>query len=295
MIWLERKEIMLNIGDKESIYLFNTKFKSKHCLKISSICLINEVLKIKIKQKLSLFIAAILATSAIFAIIPTGFLTIIDRPNLYVNDIYIDPIYVTAGENVSINMNAMTLTGAQIWLWLSAQGGAELKKELGDLCYVGPILISDVTNTAYYREWQASESLGTLHSPFTLENRIYNYTLGNGWINGTIPLRVQSNDVDYWIKIADVSPKDFIPGLEVGVSTNRVRFNPGYDPWYLKGDIIVDGKVDYNDLFYFVEAYLIYYTDGIYAYECDFDWDNDIDYSDLFEFIDCFLAYYESS
>lgn len=185
------------------------------------------------KQKLALIIAAILAISTVSAVVPFGFGTIINRPSLYFDNTTADPLYVNAGSYVNITTSSMSITGAQVWLWLSPHGGSEVNTAEGDRWYAGPFLLSEVADTFSVHSYTFSSSL--LPAPFNIESRTYTYVVGNGWINGTVPLLVQGSDVDYWIKIVDLSPRDSIGGSEVGVSTNRIRFNAGFNATPLTG------------------------------------------------------------
>jgi hypothetical protein len=127
----------------------------------------------------------------------------------------------------------MTITGAQVWLWLSTQGGSEVNTAEGDRWYAGPFLLSDVVDTVVAHTYIFDSS--AIPAPFNIESITYTYVVGGGWINGSVPLLVQGSDVDYWIKIADVTPRDSILGSEIGVSTNRIRFNAGFSATPLTG------------------------------------------------------------
>jgi archaellum component FlaC len=189
----------------------------------------------KFSKKLGILIIALLTISTLSAI-PFAAATITDRPTVYDSTgATTAPIDIEAGTTASIDTNGMTITGAQIWLWLSTTGGSEINTALGDRPYAGPFLLSELIDTVtphtYTFNPTALAGLCTLlsvDSPFAGESRTYTFTIGNGWINGSVPLKVQGNDVDYWIKIADVSPSDTIAGSEIGVSTNRVHFLPGF-------------------------------------------------------------------
>jgi hypothetical protein len=184
-------------------------------------------------QKLALVIVAMLTVSTVSAMIPFGFSTITNRPTLYFDHTTADPLYVSAGSYVNITTSDMTITGAQVWLWLSNQGGSEISTAEGDRWYAGPFLLSDVIDTVSVHTYYFSSDV--LPAPFNTESRTYTYRVGGGWINGTVPLLVQGSNVDYWIKVADASPKDTIAGSEVGVSTNRIRFTAGFSASPLTG------------------------------------------------------------
>ena len=185
------------------------------------------------KQKLTLIIVTLLTMSTVSAVIPFGFSTITNRPILYFDNTTADPLMVDAGSYVNITTAGMTITGAQVWLWLSTQGGSEVNTAEGDRWYAGPFLLSDVVDTVVAHTYIFDSS--AIPAPFNIEGIIYSYVVGGGWINGSVPLIVQGSDVDYWIKIADVTPRDSILGSEIGVSTNRIRFNAGFSATPLTG------------------------------------------------------------
>ncbi len=185
------------------------------------------------KQKLALIIVTILVMSIVSAVIPFGFSTITNRPTLYFDNTIADPLMVNAGSYVNITTAGMTITGAQLWLWLSTQGGSEVNTAEGDRWYAGPFLLSDVIDTVVAHTYIFDSS--AIPAPFNIESVTYSYVVGGGWINGSVPLIVQGSDVDYWIKIADVTPKDSIMGSEIGVSTNRIRFNADFSATPLTG------------------------------------------------------------
>jgi len=187
-----------------------------------------------------MIIVTMLAISTVSAIVPLGFSTITSRPVLFpygsTTTTPVDPMSVTAGGNISINTNGMSISGAQVWLWLSTYGGSEISTVLGDRCYAGPFLLTDLIDTVAVHQYSINTAaLATLLGPFQTEGRTYQYTVGNGWINGTIPLIVQGTNVNYWVKLTDISPRDAIVGSEVGVSTNRVTFTAGFGATPLTG------------------------------------------------------------
>jgi hypothetical protein len=186
----------------------------------------------RFSKKLGIFIVALLAISTISAAIPFASATITSRPRIYQDANTGDPIYVEAGTYVNITIEGMTITGAQVWLWLSTYGGSEISQVLGDRVYAGPFYLGDITNST---PRAIPISSANVPAPFNAEGRAYNFVLGNGWINGTVPLLVQGSNVDYWIKIADQSPRDAIVGSEVGVSSNRIRFTTGFGATPLAG------------------------------------------------------------
>ncbi|TRO54021.1 hypothetical protein E2P63_01780 [Candidatus Bathyarchaeota archaeon] len=185
------------------------------------------------KQKLALIIVTILTISTVSELIPFGLSTITNRPTLYFDNTTADPLMVNAGSYVNITTAGMTITGAQVWLWLSTQGGSEITTAEGDRSYAGPFLLSDVVDTVAAHTYIFDSN--SIPAPFNIEGVTYTYVVGGGWINGSVPLLVQGSDVDYWIKIADVSHSDIIAGSEIGVSTNRIRFKAGFSATPLTG------------------------------------------------------------
>jgi methyl-accepting chemotaxis protein len=187
----------------------------------------------RFSKKLGIFIVALLAISTIAAAIPFASATITSRPTIYIDDTTSDPLYVQAGTYVNISTAGMTITGAQVWLWLSTYGGSEIDQGAGDRVYAGPFYLGDVTNATASKVIPVSA--GNVPAPFDAEGRAYSFVVGYGWINGTVPLLVQGSNVDYWIKIADQSPREIIVGSEVGVSNNRIRFTTGFGATPLAG------------------------------------------------------------
>lgn len=190
----------------------------------------------KFSKKLGIIIIALLTISTISAAIPFASATITSRPTVYRADGTTDaPVTIEAGTTASIDTAGMTITGAQVWIWLSTSGGSEINIALGDRPYAGPFLLSELVDTVTPHTYTFTPAqisglctLLSADSPFAGEGKTYTYTIGNGWINGTVPLKVQGEDVDYWIKIVDVTPSDTIAGSEIGVSQNRVHFLPGF-------------------------------------------------------------------
>ncbi len=197
----------------------------------------------KFSKKLGIVIVTLLAISMISAAIPFASATITSRPTVYRADGTTDaPVTIEAGTTASIDTTGMTITGAQVWLWLSTSGGSEINIALGDRPYAGPFLLSDLVDTVTPHTYtftpaqiSALCTLLSADSPFAGEGKTYTYTIGNRWINGTIPLKVQGQDIDYWLKIVDVTPGDVIAGSEIGVSQNRIHFLPGFSATPLSG------------------------------------------------------------
>ncbi|MGF3498013.1 MAG: hypothetical protein ACQXXL_00055 [Candidatus Methanosuratincola sp.] len=175
------------------------------------------------KKIFSVSIVAILLLPAIFAAFPLVAATITERPVVYYEDNATDPVYVAAGSEISIWTGNMTITGAQVWLWLSKSGSADADLNAGDRWYAGPFYMGDVLSSSI-----KTETI-TPPAPFNQEGRNYTYTVGNHWINGTVPFMVEG-DVYYWLKLTDVNPvtTPSIPSSDVGVSTNRIKFTGGF-------------------------------------------------------------------
>jgi prefoldin subunit 5 len=192
--------------------------------------------KAKSKALATLLIVA-LALSIALTRTPTVLAnTITGRPTVYVDNRTEDPLEVTAGAYVNVNLNGMTITGAQVWLWLSPYGGSEINTALGDRWYAGPFYMGDVMGE------KPKTYTFTPPEPFAEEGRKYTFVVGKGWINGTIPLLVQGG-VEYWIKISDVAPRNIIPSTEVGVSTNRIKFKPAYTISPLNGSKVAPNTI----------------------------------------------------
>jgi len=60
----------------------------------------------------------------------------------------------------------------------------------------------------------------------------------------------------------------------------------------IPGDFDVDNDVDYDDIIYFVTAYIIYWSDQGKDPACDFDNDCDIDYDDIVTFVTAYIDYW---
>ena len=180
------------------------------------------------KKIFSLSIVAVLLLPAIFVAFPLVAATITERPKVFYEDNYTDPITVPAGGEISIWTGDMTITGAQVWLWLSNSGSADANQNNGDRWYAGPFYVGDILS-ATPTTYTFTPASGKIGSPFTMEGRNYTFTVGNGWINGTVPYMVQGG-IDYWLKVTDVNPKTTpsIPSSDVGVSTNRIQFRGSF-------------------------------------------------------------------
>ncbi|MDI9609618.1 MAG: hypothetical protein QFX34_04985, partial [Candidatus Verstraetearchaeota archaeon] len=166
---------------------------------------------------------------AIFAAFPLVAATITERPVVYYQDATADPLSVAAGANVSIYLGNMTITGGQVWLWLSRTGSADANIAAGDRWYAGPFYVGDIFDGPKEYTFVPGASNYYVPAPFAMEGRNYTYTVGGGWINGTIPYMVQGG-VNYWLKVTDVDPvtTPSVPSSDVGVSTNRIAFTGGF-------------------------------------------------------------------
>jgi ABC-type phosphate transport system substrate-binding protein len=67
-----------------------------------------------------------------------------------------------------------------------------------------------------------------------------------------------------------------------------------HDPLPGQTQTIPDGKVDGNDFFYWVDAYIHYYSNGIYNPYADINADGKIDGSDFLAFMSAYVAYYQA-
>jgi hypothetical protein len=132
-----------------------------------------------------------------------------------------DPIRTKANSNdqgdlVAIDMNGMTITGAQVWLYLSETGGATL--EANDLYYAGPFNLVDVLAVV--------TSFANITDPYSGQT----YWIGNNTIVGPMPSKmVVPRGANYYLKITDVStltlPQN-IPSSDVAVSVNKWKPYP---------------------------------------------------------------------
>ena len=102
----------------------------------------------KFSKKLGILIIALLTISALSVAIPFASATITNRPTVYDSTgATAAPVEIEAGTTANIDTAGMTITGAQIWLWLSTGGGSEINTALGDRPYAGPFLLSDLIDT----------------------------------------------------------------------------------------------------------------------------------------------------
>jgi hypothetical protein len=129
------------------------------------------------------------------------------------------------GSLVAVNITDQTITGAQVWLWLSETGGAVI--EANDTFYAGPFDLLDIVidNATYYM-------------PVTDPASGQTFWVGNNMIVGPIPTAlVIPKGVEYYVKMSDVSPTtDPIPSSDVAVSVNKwrpyesLKINPTWGP-----------------------------------------------------------------
>ncbi|MEM3626498.1 MAG: hypothetical protein QXZ25_00545 [Candidatus Bathyarchaeia archaeon] len=186
----------------------------------------------KILPKISVSIViALLALSMILAVLPVSMATITNRPRLWrvtqhkvttggelnVTGTFVtaDPIETKAqsyenGSLVAINFTGMTITGAQVWLWLSETGGAAI--EPGDKWYAGPFSMNDIAETVY-------DTFPNMTDPYSGMT----FWLGNNTIIGPMPTtKIVPKGVLYYVKVTDVNPATpNIPSSDVAVSVNR--------------------------------------------------------------------------
>lgn len=186
-------------------------------------------------RKLSSTIYALLIILSIVA--PITFIgniakaTITNRPVLYfydgTTDVTGDPIQVPAilstGQYLAIDMSAMTITGAQVWIWFSKTGGATI--EPPDAVFIGPIYVGDIVGTT------AKSVQVPVYAPFNKVLGDYiTVNVGNNWVNITKLPGLFEAGVLYWIKVTDVDPRfrATIPSSDVAVSTNRIEFTSAF-------------------------------------------------------------------
>ncbi len=115
-----------------------------------------------------------------------------------------------SGDLVAINITGMTITGAQVWLYISETGGATI--DPGDVWYAGPFALSSII---------ASVPSGN-YSKTTDAKSGQRFWLGNNLIIGPLPAgSTVPRGVNYYIKIVDVLPSASIPSSDVAVSVNQ--------------------------------------------------------------------------
>ncbi|MCD6196707.1 MAG: hypothetical protein J7J82_07990, partial [Staphylothermus sp.] len=186
-------------------------------------------------KKISSIIYALLIVLSI--VTPIAFIgnvaraTITERPVVYffngTTDQYGDPLQVPAilgsGQYLAIDLKAMEISGAQIWIWFSKTGGATI--EPPDAVFIGPIYVGDVVSTT------ATSVQVPVYAPFNkvLGDHI-TVNVGNKWVNITKLPGLFEAGVLYWIKITDVDPRfrATIPSSDVAVSTNRLNFTSAF-------------------------------------------------------------------
>jgi hypothetical protein len=116
-----------------------------------------------------------------------------------------------AGDLVVINITGMTITGAQVWIYISETGGAVI--ETGDIWYAGPFQLSSITASVPTQNYTKTAD------PKTGQK----FWLGNYGIIGPIPAgTVVPRGANYYVKIIDVNPTTpSIPSSDVAVSVNQ--------------------------------------------------------------------------
>jgi hypothetical protein len=75
----------------------------------------------------------------------------------------------------------------------------------------------------------------------------------------------------------------------VAGSTKLTVNGPQYSPW----DLNHDGKIDFQDLVIFLQAYINYGEYGIYNAACDFSHCGAINFQDLVMFLTAYINYGE--
>jgi hypothetical protein len=118
------------------------------------------------------------------------------------------------GSLIAVNVTGQTITGAQVWLWLSESGGANIEEN--DTFYAGPFELLYVTamNDTYYQKYVDPASGQT-------------FWVGNNLIVGPVPTALAvPKGVEYYIKMTDVAPTPDptdIQSSDVAVSENKWR------------------------------------------------------------------------
>jgi hypothetical protein len=182
------------------------------------------------EKKTSKILVALLASMLVLSAVPASFsatitnkhtLTVVTAHEVLGNGslnvtgsfVYADPVRTKVdstaqGHLLAINLTGMTITGAQVWLWISETGGAVI--EANDTFYAGPFQLTKVFNvTATFQNVTDAYSGET-------------YWLGNGLIIGPITSsKVVPKGSLYYVKITDVSPSSSIPSSDVAVSVNQ--------------------------------------------------------------------------
>jgi hypothetical protein len=140
----------------------------------------------RLAKKLSILLAALLTFTALAAIRPTlassgNILIETDTPPS-------SDITISIGENVSLYFKGVTWSGGQVDLYLSGDGYASLTIP-GDVRYGPTFSVADITDTA---------------TPYTqIKEGDLRYTVGNYWINGTVPEALEIPGGKYWVKAFD--------------------------------------------------------------------------------------------
>ena len=189
----------------------------------------------RLSKKLAILLAALITFSALAAIIPVRGST----GNIHINSLTAPSPVVTIniGENISLYFYDVTWSGGQVDLYLSKDGYASLTIP-GDVRYGPTFSVADVRNaTLPYK--QITE--GDLR-----------YTVGNNWINGTVPEVLEIPGGNYYVKAFDGAT------AAVAVTDNyfRIRASLVVDPDWGPGQAAIKLKAyalpanDYGNLSY---------------------------------------------
>jgi hypothetical protein len=103
---------------------------------------------------------------------------------------------------------------------------------------------------------------------------------------GTTILNGTSSDFVNDKSYIELSPADMAGGQVIDANLAPYSPLPG------QTQTIPDGKVNGADFFYFVDAYIHYYANGIYNPYADLNADGKIDGSDFLAFASAYVAYY---
>ncbi len=191
---------------------------------------------------LVLSIIAIPAAYATISVSPGGGLRI------FYGNTTADTVYAPAGDSVNIKLEGVSISGTAIWLVISPSPSNDVIYPDIDAVIVGLFFVSHVTDTTNHTyEFYSNKvvidgveyTLGKVFPPFTEEERVYTFVVGNNWINGTMPFMVEGGK-QYWLKITDIDPGTaeggYIPPSDVAVSINSIVFTPAFDAFAENGD-----------------------------------------------------------
>jgi len=109
------------------------------------------------------------------------------------------------------------------------------------------------------------------------------YTGTPGWIHTEYDNSTSTQTLS-WVEVEDLENSIKVAAL------TTIRISP--DVAHLLGDFDGDGDIDYDDIVYFVDAYIKYWSGQGKDPQCDFDNDCDIDYDDILIFVTAYIDYW---